>query len=136
MRLNVSVYLCAFFISGCIFLNNISFCLFCGRLYDGNFPHGERSQISAAVRMSSRLRDAIVLQAKATAMRSAMTYLEILTPVQAAKYLFWVNQNRDRCTTKVGASRTNVEFGSSSRDFSLLEICMKLDEVLRISQNS
>lgn len=102
----------------------------------------ERSQIEAATRTTSRLKDAMLLHSRAASIRNDAVFLQVLTPLQAAKYMKWLGDNKQRCYHVINrmkaAARSdddNDDAADASGEMSLLDICMRLDEVLRISKN-
>jgi hypothetical protein len=93
----------------------------------------ERSQIEAATRTTSRLKDAMLLHSRAASIRNEATFLQVLTPIQAAKYMKWICDNKQRCFHVIAGKKTSET--DLSGEMSLLDICIRLDEVLRISKN-
>ncbi len=101
-----------------------------------------RTQIEAATRMSSRLKETMLLQSHNVAVRGERTYLSILTPTQAVLYHKWLANNRKRCRDVIGgqkpSQRTTTPTGSDDSQVSesrtLMEVCRKLEAVLKISK--
>jgi len=106
-----------------------------------NLQH-QRSQIEAAVRMTSSLKEAVLLQSHNAMVRSNRAYLDILTPKQTVMYHKWLANNRERCRDKVKRSRTqhrgtppsNGLDEKLSENLTLIEVCRKLEAVLQISK--
>jgi len=101
-----------------------------------------RTQIEAATRMSSRLKEAVLLQSHNVAVRGERTYLSILTPTQSVLYHKWLVGNRERCRDIVRyrktTERTTVPTASldslAAENRTLIEVCRKLEAVLKISK--
>ena len=78
-------------------------------------------------------------QGHAASIRSENSYLKILTPAQTMLYQEWLSKNRDRCSEVL--KRHKVTGGgtqpASSKDSScLLDVCRKLEELLKISDTA
>ena len=71
-----------------------------------DLPHC-RSQIEAATRMASRLKEGVLLQSHNVAVRADRTYLNVLTPTQTLKFHKWLANNRERCRESLGAQRVS-----------------------------
>jgi hypothetical protein len=96
----------------------------------------ERSQIAAATRMSSSLKEAVLYQSHTTSMRSEKYYTDILTPKQTVLYQDWLSTNRDRCREALSRRKESKGAWSpnSTDSVCLLDVCRKLEEVLKISK--
>jgi hypothetical protein len=88
--------------------------------------------------MASTLKDAVMYQCHLTSVRTEKAYVGILTPRQTILYQEWLSNraNMDRCKDVLaerrdakGASSTN-----SKENACLLDVCRKLEETLKISQ--
>lgn len=102
-----------------------------------------RSQIEAATRMASRLKEAVLLQSHNVAVRGERTYLHIMTPNQSVAYKKWAANNRERCHGFVDRSKilsekapspTVMDDSKISENLTLIEVCRKLEAVLKISK--
>mmetsp|Transcript_18694 Transcript_18694/g.54032 ORF Transcript_18694/g.54032 Transcript_18694/m.54032 type:complete len:672 (-) Transcript_18694:22-2037(-) len=103
-----------------------------------------RTQMEAAARMASRLKEAVLLQSHNVAARSDRTYLDILTPQQTVAYQKWLTNNRGRCEETVKNRRTQQDSpvpdesmdssSTTSENMTLIEVCRKLEAVLKISK--
>lgn len=102
-----------------------------------------RSQIEAATRMASRLKEAVLLQSHNVAVRTERTYLEIMTPRQSVLFHKWSAKNRERCRETVGNQKTtqrtrspvDMDYDSkTAENLTLIEVCRKLEAVLKISK--
>eukprot|EP00980_Cylindrotheca_fusiformis_P000275 scaffold66_cov115-Cylindrotheca_fusiformis.AAC.7 len=97
----------------------------------------KRSQIAAATKMASNLKEAMLYQSHNAAMRNKRCLIDILTPQQTVKYQQWIASNRNRCKEKLlnrkepsgRASPASVERSS------LMDVCKRLEQVV-ISQES
>ena len=69
------------------------------RLREGESFRRNGSQILAATRLASNLKEAILKQLYLTSFRKRKTYLDILTPRQAILYQDWLLSNRERAET-------------------------------------
>lgn len=106
-----------------------------------NLQH-QRSQIEAAVRMTSRLKEAVLLQSHNAMVRSNRAYLDILTPKQTVLYYKWLANNRERCRDEVKRNRNSTRAPPAADDLdeklsesmTLIELCRKLEAVLQISK--
>lgn len=98
------------------------------------FIDEQRSQMEAATKMASNLKEAMAYQSQAESIRNTKALTEILTPQQALKYKEWMRSNRDRC--KETFEKRMRGSGSSSQPIdktSLSDVCKKLEKIL-ISQ--
>lgn len=101
-----------------------------------------RSQIEAATRMASRLKEAVLLQSHNVAVRAGRVYLDILNPEQCVAFHKWLVNNRERCQqtlkrqsyTEQSPAPSAVEDSSMSENMTLIEVCRKLEAVLKISK--
>jgi hypothetical protein len=110
----------------------------CNRVQEQNNIDEKRSQIAAATRMASNLKEAMMYQSHAAAMRSKRSFIEILTPKQTVLYQEWLASNRSRCEdilTKRKHAAGLRSPNSNTEKFSLLNICKRLEEVV-ISQET
>jgi len=106
--------------------------------------HRDSSQIAAATRMASSLKEAVRYQAYVSSFRKKKAYLDILTPQQTILYQEWLLSNRERCKQvlderrKVSFPPSSLSSPSSSTDANLtLEaLCRNLEEILKISKVS
>ena len=102
-----------------------------------------RAQIEAATRVAMGLREAVLLQSHNMAARNRKSYLEILTPDQAVKYKEWLAKNTQKCREMckstletASSSADSMEAESSSENQTMMEVCRKLEEVLKISKST
>ena len=101
-----------------------------------------RSQIEAATRMASRLKEAILLQSHNVSVRSGRTYLDILNPKQSIRFHKWVSMNRERCHDSVKRKSFTqqtpepilMDDASMAENKTLIDVCRKLEAVLKISK--
>ena len=95
-----------------------------------------RSQLAAATKLTSSLTEAISRQCHIASLRESNSALKILTPEQSAKYHTWMTANKDRCDKVMQKRQPEAEMPSpdASKDTALIEVCRRLDEVLRISK--
>lgn len=108
-----------------------------------DLPH-YRPQIEAATRMTSRLKEAVLLQSHNVVVRSERAYLEILTPRQSVLFHKWLANNRERCDASLASRSTTPRASSAptdmdddsktSENLTLIEVCRKLEAVLKISK--
>ena len=85
--------------------------------------------------MASNLSEAVLFQGHAAAMRGEKSYLEILTPNQTILFQEWLSNNKDRLSQKMSHRRLNASSQAASADYAcLMDVCQKLEEVLRISK--
>jgi hypothetical protein len=82
--------------------------------------------------MASSLKDAVLYQSHATTMRSEKSHLDILTPKQTLLFNEWFAANRDRCQDVLSRRKKRAASPSSSENSCLLDVCRKLEEVLKI----
>ena len=110
----------------------------CHRLQQLDTLQRDRSQIAAAVRMASRLTEAVMYQSHAVSVRSGRSYLEILTPEQTLRYQEWFSENSDRCRNALRRRRASVgsSVPASNESACLLDVCRKLEEVMKISKTN
>ena len=102
--------------------------------------------------MASRLKEAVLYQSHAAAVRSEKSYSQVLTPKQVLMYQDWLAKNRDRTKEKLNQrrkeaedSKMTIKVESESRSSSsaaaeqqhacLMDVCKKLEEVLKISHS-
>eukprot|EP00529_Nitzschia_sp_RCC80_P000189 CAMPEP_0113446410 /NCGR_PEP_ID=MMETSP0014_2-20120614/3691_1 /TAXON_ID=2857 /ORGANISM="Nitzschia sp." /LENGTH=873 /DNA_ID=CAMNT_0000337499 /DNA_START=329 /DNA_END=2950 /DNA_ORIENTATION=+ /assembly_acc=CAM_ASM_000159 len=101
------------------------------------FQH-EGSQIAAASRMTSRLKEAVQYQLFVASYRKKKTFLDILTPRQAIKYQEWLLSNGDRCRQMLADDRMKVSPSPSptpgDENVTLEDVCRNLEKVLKISK--
>ena len=87
--------------------------------------------------MASTLKKAVMYQGHAASIRSENAYLKILTPAQTMLYQEWLSKNRGRCSdvlNRLKAAKGAAAMPTSSKDTScLLDVCRKLEELLKIS---
>ena len=100
-----------------------------------------RTQIEAATRMSSRLKEAVLLQSHNVAIRGERTYLSILTPTQSVLYHKWLANNRERCKDTIECQKTTKKSAATAQadllvfeNRTLIEVCRQLEAVLKISK--
>jgi hypothetical protein len=100
-----------------------------------------RTQIEAAARMSSRLKEAVLLQSHNVATRGERTYLSILTPTQSVLYHKWLANNRERCRDSIECQKTAKRAATTAQsemlvfeNRTLIEVCRQLEAVLKISK--
>lgn len=100
-----------------------------------------RTQIEAATRMSSRLKEAVLLQSHNVAIRGERTYLTVLTPTQSVLYHQWLANNRERCRDKIECQKTTKRSAPTAQadmlvfeNRTLIEVCRQLEAVLKISK--
>lgn len=115
------------------------FVLLCDRLQQLESIRRDRSQIAAATRMASNLKEAVLFQSYASNIRSEKSYLEILTPTQTILYQEWLSNNRDRLSQHMQRRRASKNLPTSSTtpavdNACLMDVCRKLEDVLRISK--
>lgn len=92
--------------------------------------------------MSSRLKEAVLLQSHNVAVREQRTYLEILSPQQSVAMQKWLANNRERCRDSMRRFKSSerapvpeqVEDARMSENITLIEVCRKLEAVLKISK--
>jgi hypothetical protein len=92
----------------------------------------DRSQIAAATRMASKLKEAVLYQSHAAAVRAEKSYSNILTPQQALAYQKWLAKNRERSKEKI-LQRKADRSTAAEEHLCLMDVCKKLEEVLKIS---
>ncbi|KAL3925000.1 MAG: hypothetical protein SGILL_000694 [Bacillariaceae sp.] len=110
-----------------------------------NFANNN-SQVAAATRMASTLKEAVRYQVYLSSFRKKKTFLEILTPQQALRYREWLLSNRERCNqvmderrkTFSGSASQSIAPGAAARDgnLTLEDLCRNLEEMLKISMVS
>jgi bZIP transcription factor len=101
-----------------------------------------RSQIEAATRMASRLKEAVLLQSHNVSVRSGRAYLDILNPKQSIRFHKWLANNRERCHDSLkGKSFTQqtpatilMDDSSMAENKTLIDVCRRLEAVLKISK--
>jgi hypothetical protein len=101
-----------------------------------------RSQIEAATRMASRLKEAVLLQSHNVAVRAGRAYLDVLNPNQSVAFHKWIANNRERCQdalkrkacTEQARALSQMEDSTVSENMTLIEVCRKLEAVLKISK--
>jgi hypothetical protein len=95
----------------------------------------DRSQIAAATRMTSKLKEAVLYQSHAAAVRSEKSFSSILTPKQALLYQEWLAKNRERCKENLLQRKADIT-RSRAEHSCLMDMCKKLEEVLKISHET
>eukprot|EP00934_Nitzschia_sp_Nitz4_P004585 Nitzschia sp. Nitz4//scaffold51_size120721//113363//115439//NITZ4_003749-RA/size120721-snap-gene-0.28-mRNA-1//1//CDS//3329553928//4575//frame0 len=100
-----------------------------------------RAQMEAASRMASGLREAVLLQSHNATVRRNQTYLGVLTPEQTIRYQQWLEKNKGRYSDKQSQDKPMQRAPSpldvampSAENMTLMEVCRKLEEVLKISK--
>lgn len=101
-----------------------------------------RSHIEAATRMASRLKEAVLLQSRNVAVRGERANLQILNPGQSVDFHKWLANNRERYQdileqksgTRPHPAPTLVDDSRMSENMTLIEVCRKLEAVLKISK--
>jgi hypothetical protein len=100
--------------------------------------------------MASTLKKAVMYQGHAAALRSEKSYIDILTPTQTMLYQEWLAANRQRCNdvflrrkrapAEIGAATAallaTTNNSSSKENACLLDVCRKLEDLLKISDSS
>ena len=96
----------------------------------------ERSQIAAATRMASSLKEAVLYQSHAASVRNEKFFTDILPPKQTILYQEWLLKNRDRCQRAIIQRKNSIASAApdSAESVCLLDICRKLEETLMISK--
>ena len=92
--------------------------------------------------MSSRLKEAVLLQSHNVAIRGERTYLTILTPTQSVLYHKWLANNRERCKDAIECQKTKTKKSATTAQSDLLlfenrtliDVCRQLEAVLKISK--
>lgn len=94
-----------------------------------------RSQLAAATKLTTNLTEAISSQCQVSVAREDRSFLGILTPAQAAKFHGWMAANKEWCSRLLGERRPPPEkCNPVFKDSALVEVCKRLEEVLRISK--
>ena len=84
--------------------------------------------METATKMASNLKEAMMYQSHAEAVRSTKQLTEILTPQQALKYKEWMASNRNRC--KEAFEKRRMVAWSSADKSSLSDVCKKLEKIV------
>lgn len=86
--------------------------------------------------MASSLKEAVLYQSYTASMRGEKFYSDILTPQQTVLYQDWLSKNRARCQDVTSRRKEKIRGLSPipSENTSLLEICGRLEEILKISK--
>lgn len=94
-----------------------------------------RSQLAAATKLTANLTEAISSQCQVSVAREDRSFLGVLTPAQAAKFHGWMAANQERCSRLLRERRPTPEkCNPVFKDSALVEVCKRLEEVLRISK--
>jgi hypothetical protein len=133
------------------FAGRLSHCLLCClmlllrvRQHENRYRN-DRTQIAAATRMASSLKEALLYQLFVSSFRKRKAFLDILTPRQAILYLHWSLSNRDRCQQVLDGRRRGAASSSTTpedpimtprdeNNLTLEALCRSLEESLKITK--
>ena len=119
------------------------------RIQQGDVFRSNGSQIAAATRLASSLKEAVDYQLYVASFRKRNTFFDILTPRQAILYQEWLLSNRDR-TKKVQVLNERKRLSTSTtggmdlspesdrtrdENLTLEKLCLHLEESLKVSKN-
>ncbi len=113
---------------------------------DPNMPH-VREKILNATTMVTKLSDGLLTRCNSTSNLNELHLLQILTPAQSIRFLEWYMNNKDRCKRligtriqrnsvgdKEGPTGTDSSLPKNASNDSLIEVCQRLTEAMKIKK--